>query len=216
MSDLFDLLVKGGIIMVPIGVASLLGVAVVLERIWALRLRRIYPPGLLERVRETLARKGPRAADQLVETDDSPLGRLLHAAIERAALPPVELRARVEERGRREAQVIGRHIETVGVLAAISPLLGLLGTVTGMISVFRKVMLEAGARGVNPASLASGIWEALVTTAAGLSVGIPLYLAYRLLAGRADELVARLETDAQEFCDLIAEVQPADRPEVDG
>jgi biopolymer transport protein ExbB len=140
-----------------------------------------------------------------VAGDDSSLGRLLRAALERAHLPSVELRARVEERGRREAQIIGRHVETVGVLAAVSPLLGLLGTVTGMISVFRQVMVEAGVRGVNPASLASGIWEALVTTAAGLSVGIPLYLGYRLLAGRADNLVGRLETDAQEFCDLLCE-----------
>ena len=205
MAELFDLLVKGGIIMVPIGLASLLGVAVVLERVWALRERHISPPGLLERVRERLTRKGPREADLLVAADPSALGRLLHAALERAHLPSSELRARVEERGRREAQVIGRHIETIGVLAAVSPLLGLLGTVTGMISVFRQVMTEAGVRGVNPASLASGIWEALVTTAAGLSVGIPLYLAYRLLAGRADTLVSRLETDAQEFCDLLGE-----------
>ncbi len=214
MADLFNLLVKGGIIMVPIALASLLGVAVVLERLWALRRQNVYPPGLLERVRENLARKGVRSADQLVENDPSSLGRLLHAALERASLPSVDLRARVEERGRREAQVIGRHIETIGVLAAVSPLLGLLGTVTGMISVFRQVMVEAGARGVNPASLASGVWEALVTTAAGLSVGIPLYLAYRLLAGRADDLVAQLETDAQEFCDLIGEVQ-ARGPEVE-
>ncbi len=203
MAELFDLLVKGGIIMVPIGLASLLGVAVVLERVWALREQRISPPGLLERVRDRLTRKGAGEADLLVAGDPSSLGRLLHAALERAHLPSSELRARVEERGRREAQVIGRHIETIGVLAAVSPLLGLLGTVTGMISVFRQVMTEAGVRGVNPASLASGIWEALVTTAAGLSVGIPLYLAYRLLAGRADTLVSRLETDAQEFCDLL-------------
>ncbi|MBU1069311.1 MotA/TolQ/ExbB proton channel family protein [Myxococcota bacterium] len=213
MADLFELLVKGGIIMVPIGLASVLGLAVVLERIWALRELRIYPRGLLERVRETLLKKGTRAADQLVENDDSSLGRLLHAALERTHLPSTELRARVEERGRREAQIIGRHIETVGVLAAVSPLLGLLGTVTGMISVFRKVTMEAGVRGVNPSQLASGIWEALVTTAAGLSVGIPLYLAYRLLAGRADNVVAQLETDAQEFCDLLGEAPT--RPEVE-
>jgi biopolymer transport protein ExbB len=210
MGELFDLLVKGGIIMVPIGLASLLGVAVVIERLWAMRERNIHPPGLLDRVRDRLQKKGVREAALLVAADDSSLGRLLHAALERAHLPSTELRARVEERGRREAQIIGRHVETVGVLAAVSPLLGLLGTVTGMISVFRQVMVEAGVRGVNPASLASGIWEALVTTAAGLSVGIPLYLGYRLLAGRADNLVGRLETDAQEFCDLLCEARPTD------
>jgi biopolymer transport protein ExbB len=205
MADLFELLVKGGIIMVPIGLASLLGVAVIAERLWTLRERSIYPSGLLERVRETVVKKGPVAAQPLVADHASALGRLLHAALERTHLPQSELRARVEERGRREAQIIGRHIETIGVLAAVSPLLGLLGTVTGMISVFRQVTIEAGVRGVNPASLASGIWEALVTTAAGLSVGIPLYLGYRLLASRADNLVSQLETDAQEFCDLLGE-----------
>ncbi len=205
MNELFGLLLKGGIIMVPIGLASLAGLAVVLERIWALRQKNVHPEGLLGRVEEVLVNKGPEAALVLVENDTSSLGRLLCSALSRRQADPEQTRARLEEIGRREAHRIGRHIEIVGILAAVSPLLGLLGTVTGMITVFRRVMVEAASRGINPASLASGIWEALVTTAAGLAVAIPLYLAYRLLHARAENWVATLETDIGEFCELLFE-----------
>ncbi len=199
----FDFLAKGGIIMVPIAAASLLGTTVVVERAWSLSQRRVAPRGLLERVRDAWKKGGRALAESLVQDGSSSLARLLAASMALAGADPEERRARLEDRGRREAQLLGRHIETIGVVAAICPLLGLLGTVTGMISVFRRVTLEAGARGVNPASLASGIWEALITTAAGLSVAIPLYVAYRLLAHRAEHWVSELESDIQEFCEFM-------------
>lgn len=212
MAEWFDFLAKGGIIMVPIAAASLLGTTVALERAWALSRSRIAPHGLLERVRNAWRKGGAPRAGLLVQDGASALARLLSAAVEMAGLSPDERRARLEERGRREAQRMGRHIETIGVLAAICPLLGLLGTVTGMISVFRRVTLDAAMRGVNPASLASGIWEALITTAAGLSAAIPLYVAYRMLAHRADHWISELESDVQEFCEFMDDSPPGEPP----
>lgn len=203
MAEWFDFLAKGGIIMVPIAAASLLGTTVVLERLWALSPSRIAPHGLLDRVRDAWQKGGPARAALLVQDGSSPLARLLLAALDTAKFSPEERRIRLEDRGHREAQRLSRHIETIGVLASICPLLGLLGTVTGMISVFRRVTVEAAVRGVNPASLASGIWEALITTAAGLAAAIPLYVAYRLLAHRADRWVSELESNIQDFCELM-------------
>lgn len=201
--EMFTLLAKGGVLIYPIMVASLLGTVMVIERFIALRRERIAPKGLRERV-EKLVQKGKvDEALKILEGYDTPLSELLHIAITKRKADRRTLVDLLEEKGRREAHRMGRGVEFVGVIAAVAPLLGLLGTVTGMISVFQSVTREATVKGVNPANLASGIWEALVTTAAGLAVAIPLYLLYRYLAARVETLVVELEDEVLATVDAV-------------
>ena len=111
----------------------------------------------------------------------------------------------MEDMGRRQMQRLERYVGAVGALASVTPLMGLLGTVLGMIAVFQGVVEEAGAEGmVDPTALAGGIWEALVTTAAGLGVAIPLYLGYRYLLGRLDSLAVEMEEASSNLLDALA------------
>ncbi|MBU1240647.1 MotA/TolQ/ExbB proton channel family protein [Myxococcota bacterium] len=193
--EIFSLLAKGGLLIYPILAASLLGSVIVIERFIALRRERINPNGLKKRI-EGLVKKGKKEeALKVLRGYETPLSALLTVAVENLHLDRRSLVELLEEKGRTEVHYMGRGIEFVGVLAAVAPLLGLLGTVTGMISVFQDVTRQATVRGVNPANLASGIWEALITTAAGLAVAIPLYILYRYLASRVDTLVVELEEE---------------------
>ncbi len=206
--ELFALLAKGGLLIYPILAASLIGSVLIIERFFALRRERISPRGLRKRVLALLGKDKQEEAVKVLKGYDTPLSALLLVAVENPHLDRRTLVERLEERGSRESHRMGRGIEFVGVLAAVAPLLGLLGTVTGMISVFRDVTAEATARGVNPANLASGIWEALITTALGLSVAIPLYILYRYLALRVDNLVVELE---EEVLTAVQELHPEER-----
>ena len=201
--DLFYLLAKGGVLMIPIGITSVLGLAIIIERFVYLRKKSISPPDLSGRIIKLIKNNQYKEVDKLLQGQTSPLAKILRTVLKNSSLSRSELVELLEEKGRREAHKMGSAVEFIGVLAAVSPLLGLLGTVTGMISVFRHVMNDATVRGINPASLASGIWEALVTTAAGLSIAIPLYLFYRFLAAKVDFLVLTLEEDILKVVDSV-------------
>jgi biopolymer transport protein ExbB len=195
LMELFYLLAKGGFLMIPIGIASVLGLSIVVERFISLKKTKVVPKGLSQRIIKLLEKKKDEEAIKILQGHESPLGRLLETVIKNRELSRSEMVNILEEKGRREAHRMGKAVEYIGVIASIAPLLGLLGTVTGMIGVFRQVMNDATIKGINPTSLASGIWEALVTTAAGLSVAIPLYIFYRILATRVDSLVLDLEEE---------------------
>ncbi|RMG10788.1 MAG: MotA/TolQ/ExbB proton channel family protein [Deltaproteobacteria bacterium] len=197
-----DLLAKGGPLVVPIVLGSVVGLGVLLERLWSLRRARVAPPGLGPAVRERVRDGDLEGAMRLAELSETALGRVLSAGLSEAGAPRSEIRERVEEVGRREAAHLERYVGVLGVVAAIEPLLGLLGTVTGMIDVFQRVVDEGVG---DPKILASGIWEALITTAAGLTVAIPAYLAWRYLLARVRDLVLELEEEASLLADLVCE-----------
>jgi len=116
--------------------------------------------------------------------------------------------------GRVEVAYLGRYVELLGTIASVAPLMGLLGTVVGMIDVFRALVAEVGAQGgaVNPASLASGIWAALITTAAGLSAAIPAYLGYKFLLAHVDRLALELEEVSLALLELAHPTAPPPAP----
>jgi biopolymer transport protein ExbB len=203
MNEMWDFLVRGGVLMIPIGIASVLGVAVVIERFVALASSRIIPGGLSSRVISMMDKGETENTLKILANHPSPLGRLLNEMIINRVLDRRDMTELLEEKGQKEAHRMARGVDFIGVLAAISPLLGLLGTVTGMISVFRGIMQDATIKGINPASLASGIWEALITTAAGLAVAIPLFLAYRYLGTRVESLVMDMEEEVETVLDHI-------------
>lgn len=190
---MFEILKAGGIMMLPILVCSIAAVAITAERFWVLRRNKIIPPDLLAQVWLWYS-KDQLTQEKAEEIEKgSPLGETLIACIRHKKLPMAQQREAVEEAGRRVSHEMERYLNPLGTIGEIAPLLGLLGTVTGMIQVF-LVITEAGVG--DPGPLAGGISEALITTATGLSVGIPTVVAYRHIRRKVDDLTVALEQSA--------------------
>lgn len=199
---MLDDVMAGGPVMVPILLCSVIALAAFLERAWALRKSRIVPTSFCVEVVE-LVKQG-RVDDALTRCRAAPtaVARVLESALELDGQPRARLRERVEEVGRREAAEMERNVPILGTIAAISPLLGLLGTVGGMILTF-QVIQDQGLGNVG--SLAGGISQALITTFAGLSVAIPALVANRWVLGRVDAMLLDLEEVAGLVVDLLDE-----------
>jgi biopolymer transport protein ExbB len=168
--------------------------------LWTLQRKRVLPQELIKKVSD-LADKNqvtPKVIEALER--NSPLGRVLAAALANRHRGRAIMMERVEDTGRHVVHELERFLNSLGTIASISPLLGLLGTVTGIIEAFRAVML--GGMG-DPRMLASGISEALVCTAAGLTVAIPAYVAHRYLRGKVERIVFEMEKIAVSFADSL-------------
>jgi biopolymer transport protein ExbB len=210
MSEIYHFLfVKGGPVMYPIVLGSVLALALFLERIWALRRERVIPAAFRRRVRGMVREGKLSEAEVLCQENASSLANIVGAGLKEAGKPRREIKESVTEVGRREVASLERYVDFLGTIAAVEPLMGLLGTVTGLIRAFQKVEAVANkGGGVNPGDLAAGIWVALITTAAGLIVAIPAYLGYRYLQGRVNSLIVEMEEDSLELADLIATTAP--------
>lgn len=200
VQSVWDFIVKGGPMMIPIGLASLLALAVVIERALSLRRGRIIPaeflPGLESRLGE---RSGDVAeAVRYCREDGSPLASIFIAAIRRLGEPIERIEKHVAEAGRREVLKLRRFLRTLSVIASITPLMGLLGTIFGMIRAFQTVASSGEALG-RTELLARGIYEAMITTAAGLIVAIPVLIAHHWLAARIQRLVLDIDQMTVDF-----------------
>jgi biopolymer transport protein ExbB len=193
-----NLVERGGILMVPILACAVVTVGILIERLWALRLQSVIGSGQFEPIINHLSQGEFDEAYIIARTLDTPGGRILTAGLSVHGGGQSVMQSAMEETGREEVASLHENVETLGTIASITPLIGLLGTVLGMIDVFQGVVADAGMSGgsVNPASLASGIWTALLTTAAGLSVAIPSFVIYRLLQGRCEHYSNLLTTYA--------------------
>ena len=187
---MFELLQSGGAIMAVIFVFSLVGLAAFFERLFALRRGRVVPESMRIELLE-LVRQG-RLADAITtcRKDDGPLGRVVEVIVAHAGQPRADIKELAEEVGRRESADLERFTGVVGIVASVAPLLGLLGTVWGMIQTFD--VIQANGMG-DIGRMAGGISTALVTTFGGLSVGIPALMGHRYLLSRVDELTLELE-----------------------
>ena len=205
---MWELIQVGGWVMVPIILSSIIAVAIIIERLWVLRVERVAPSGLVAEIwREyTTGRVDEARLRALLQ--GTALERVIAAAFSQSAVDSARLRLAMEEAGRSEAHVLGRYLNTLGTIAAITPLLGLLGTVFGMIEVFAAI--DMGSR-ADTAALAGGIGQALVTTGAGLSIAIPALVAHRYLRGKVDLLTQCLEQEALRLLGLIERQSEADK-----
>ncbi|MEZ4471770.1 MAG: MotA/TolQ/ExbB proton channel family protein [bacterium] len=205
MNDLWGFLKQGGPLMVPILVFSVVALAVFVERAWALQSSKVVPRDFLALIRKKVAEGRAAEAVTLCEGNPSAVSRVVASGVRHAGRPREVIKEAFEEVGRLEVAHLGRFVEVLGTIAAVSPLLGLLGTVVGMIEVFRTVVAEVGdvAGPVNPGSLANGIWAALLTTAAGLSAAIPAFLGYKYLLSRLDRLAMEMEEASLVLLDLL-------------
>lgn len=177
----------------PLIIASIISLAIIFERGWTLRDERILPVGLLQRTVESL-RTGTTVA-----SDNSPLGRVLAAGINNLSCSREVMREALEEAGRAVAHDLSRYLNTLGTIASVSPLLGLLGTVIGMVEIFGSQTPTGG----NPAVLAHGISVALYNTAFGLIVAIPSMIFYRHFRGKVDALLVDMEQQAIQLVDRV-------------
>ncbi len=193
---MLEILQAGGWLMLPIVACSIIAAAIILERLWTLQHKRVLPDDLTDQV-SRWAKHNELSASHLQRLhESSPLGQILASGLANRKADREVIKQSIEDSGRHVVHELERYLNPLGTIAAITPLLGLLGTVTGMIEVFAAIT----ANGVgNPGLLAGGISEALITTAAGLSVAIPSLIGYRYLRGRIDSLVVRMEKEAMKF-----------------
>lgn len=184
----------------PIILCSVTAAAIVFERLWTLQDRRVLPRDLVARVQQIIDANAVN--DRVIEAieKNSPLGRVLAVGLANRHRPREVMMDRLEDTGRHVVHELERFLNTLGTIAGVSPLLGLLGTVTGIIRAFSAITVSGLG---DPRILSGGISEALVATAAGLTVAIPSLIAYRYLRGRIDRIVVEMEKDAMRLADAL-------------
>lgn len=204
---MFEIVKAGGIMMGPIILASIVTAAIFLERLWTLQTKRVLPAELTQKVWRWVEQRQIQEKHIAALQQNSPLGKILAAGLVNRDRDRTVIRESIEDTGRHVVHELDRFIGTLGTIASLSPLMGLLGTVFGMIRTFNAITTSGIG---NPASLAGGIAEALITTAAGLTVAIPSLLAYKYLRGRVQTLVVQMEKEAIKLVEAI-EAQSRER-----
>ena len=190
---MFEIVKAGGPVMVPIILASIIAAAIFLERLWTLQQRRVVPAELTDKVWKWVEQRQIQDKHIIALQQNSPLGKILAAGLANRHRDRSIIKEAIEDTGRHVVHELERFIGTLGTIASISPLMGLLGTVVGMIRTFNAIETQGVG---DPAALGGGIAEALITTAAGLTVAIPALLGYKYLRGRVETLVVQMEKES--------------------
>ncbi len=199
-----DVIQKGGPVMYVIILCSILALAVVLERVYNLHRARIDTKDFMSRVAATLKRNKIMEAIDMCNSTPGPIAQIMRAGILKHDRPRSEIREAIEDAGVHEVPRLEKNLGVLATIAHIAPLLGLLGTVTGMVRAFQVIQEKATSLyPVNPGDLAGGIWEALITTVAGLSVAIPTFVAYNYLVSRVDGFVLDMEKSATDLLNIL-------------
>lgn len=197
---MFEIVKSGGWIMLPIILCSVLSLAIVVERFWTLQRKRITPKNLVAQIWQW--HKSQQLSQENIKSlrEGSALGQILAAGLVNRQHSREIMKESIEDTGRHVVVELEKFLNSLGTIAAITPLLGLLGTVIGMIKVFTAITSQGVG---NPSVLAGGISEALITTASGLVVAIPSLMFYRYFRGRVDELVVDMEKEALKMVEIM-------------
>lgn len=210
-ASLLDILVLGGWVMIPLVLLSVLTIYLLVERLVTIRQASSNPEVITERVREYVRNGNVQSAIQYCDDKDVPITRILKKGLERLGRPISEIQEAVQAAGKHETFDLEKRTNLLASIAGIAPMLGFFGTVVGMIRAFQQIQDLQG--NVNPSVLAGGIWEALITTAAGLLVGILALFSYNYLMGRIRRISNDMERSATDFIDLLQEPVSPDRKE---
>jgi biopolymer transport protein ExbB len=197
---MFEIMKSGGIVMVPIVLCSILSLAISLERLWTLRDQKVVPEELTDKIWQWVENRALSDKQIMALQQHSPLGRVLAAGLANRHRDRLVMIEAIEDAGRHVMHDLERYLNPLATIASISPLLGLLGTVMGMIRTFRAVTISGIG---DPSALAGGIAEALVCTAGGLIVAIPSVMAYRYFRGKVDGLVVDMEKESLKLVQAI-------------
>jgi len=199
---MFEIVKAGGPIMVPIILASIIAAAIFLERLWTLQQGRVLPSELTDKVWKWVEQRQIQDKHIQALQQNSPLGKILAAGLANRHRERSIIKEAIEDTGRHVVHELERFIGALGTIASVSPLIGLLGTVVGMIRTFNAIQTQGVG---DPAALGGGIAEALITTAAGLTVAIPALLGYKYLRGRVESLVVQMEKESIKLVQAMEE-----------
>lgn len=197
----YDILFRGGKIMWPILACSVAALAITIERLFVLRRATINTREFMDTMRTVLRQNRIQEAVEICTETDAPVARILKSGVLKHDRSKEDIREAIEDAGHLEVPRLERNLSSLATIAHISPLLGLLGTVTGMITAFAQIHNKQGL--VNPSDLADGISSALVTTAAGLTVAIPTLVIYNYFVTRVDNMVLEMEISSSELVELL-------------
>ena len=201
---MWDVIQKGGPIMYLIILCSILAFAVALERLYQLYRAKIDTKDFMSKIATTLKRNKIMEAIEMCNNTPGPIAHIMKAGILKHDRPRSEIREAIEDTGVHEVPRLEKNLSVLATIAHISPLLGLLGTVTGMVRAFQVIQEKATSLyPVNPGDLAGGIWEALITTVAGLSVAIPTFVVYNYFVSRVDGFVLDMEKSATDLLNIL-------------
>jgi biopolymer transport protein ExbB len=204
---MLEIVQAGGWVMLPIVICSIVAVAIIIERLWTLQEKQVLPANLSKEI-WTMVKDDSLSRSQIEALhDSSPLGQILAAGLNNRHRNREVMKESIEDTGRHVVHELNRFLNTLGTIAAITPLLGLLGTVIGMVNVFAAITTHGVG---DPSVLAGGISEALITTAAGLCVAIPSLIGYRYLRGRIEALVVQMEREALTLVEALLRKQYLD------
>ena len=204
VQSVWDFISKGGIMMIPIGICSLIGLAVFIERMISLRRENVIPSKFLPGLKKTLSEGANKAkALDYCAKHPSPVSRVFAVGIKRLGAPLEVVERHIQEAGQREVLKLRRFVRALALIASVTPLLGLLGTILGMIKSFQTVAMSAEALG-RTEMLAGGIYEAMITTAAGLSVAIPFLIAFHYINSKIERLVIDIDQQSVDFIEKYA------------
>ena len=203
---MWEFMQKGGPIMWPILLCSIIAFAIVIERLLRLRQEQIDTKEFMGQISKSLKRNKIMEALDLCDRTGGPIAAILKAGILKHDRPRHEIREAIEDASIHEVPRLERNLPVLATVAQVAPLLGLLGTVTGLVKAFQVIESKATMLNpVNPGDLAGGIWEALLATTFGLCVAIPTYVAYNYLVSRVDGFVLDMERSATDLMNILGE-----------
>lgn len=200
-----DLAIQGGFMMVPILILSILAIYLFFERLMIINKANQNPDPFMNRVKDLVVRGDITGAKMLCAQQDSPVARMIQKGLSRIGSPLKNIEASIENVGKLEIFKLEKNLSSIATIAGAAPMMGFLGTVIGMVEAFIAIAQEEGS--VSPKLLSSGIYTAMITTVAGLIVGIMAYLAYNFLVTRVQKVIHKMEYTSIEFIDLLQEPQ---------
>lgn len=197
-----DLLVKGGWVMIPLGILFFLGLIIFIERYITIRKASRDESNLMVQVKHNILSGKVDAAIALCRNSNTPLGRMLQKGVTRIGRPIKDIEGAIENIGKLEVSKLEKNISILGIIAGIAPMFGFVGTISGVIRIFYNISLSDN---ISMGIIAGGLYEKMITSAAGLAIGIVAYIGYHILNIMVDRVILRMETDAVEFIDLLEE-----------
>jgi len=204
--SLWQVFLAGGPVMWPILLCSVFAMAIIIEKFWHLRKVKVDTDEFLSSIMEKMKRHETKEALQICDTTKSPISNILKAGILKYDRPRQQIIEAIEDASLYEIPRIEKNLTALATIAHVSPLLGLLGTVTGMVRCFQTIQAKATSfNPVSPGDLAGGIWEALLTTVAGLIVAIPTFVAYNYLVSRINHFILEMEKASTELVNFLTE-----------
>ncbi|MDZ7766891.1 MAG: MotA/TolQ/ExbB proton channel family protein [Melioribacteraceae bacterium] len=202
--NLLSVIFKGGWLMLPIFIASVIAVAIIIDRYIVIRKSKLNAPAFLVKIRSLLRKKDISGAVRYCKEEKSPASNIIRKGLKKHNLGHERVSEAIDNAGKQEINKLEKGLSVLATISGVAPLLGFLGTVTGMISAFMNIENLQGA--ANPSDLAGGIWEALLTTAFGLAVGIIAFTFYNYLLSLINKLVLDMEVISNDVIDILEEI----------